>query len=566
MNWTFKKEPSVDSENQLKKLLNIDDLIAKLLILRGIETYDEARVFFKPSLDDLHDPFLMKDMELAVARIVHAINEKEKIMVYGDYDVDGTTAVSLVYSFLQKFYPNITTYIPDRYAEGYGISFQSIDFAFDNDIKLIIALDCGIKSVDKIDYAKQKGIDFIICDHHQPGLELPDAVAILNPKQTDCYYPFDELCGCGIGFKLVQAIGQHWNISLEELKPYLDLVAIAIGADIVPLNGENRTLTYLGLDVINTNPRPGVQALIKQAKRESLTNSDVVFGLAPRINAAGRMKHGQNAVQLLIEEDIEIAMKFAEEIELYNSDRREVEAQNSQEAILMIEELKEENNFSTVIYNENWHKGVIGIVASRLQETYYRPTIVFTKSGDYLAASARSVNHFDIYEAIEKCSEHLIQYGGHKYAAGMTIKPENFNAFKAAFETVVKSTIKPEWLEREISIDAKINFTDITPKFVRLIKKFEPFGPCNPTPIFYSNKIFDTGYAKSIGKNNEHLKMFLKQSKSEEGLAAVAFGIGQKLSVIEKSKPFEACYSIDENLFNGQVTLQLRIRDLRVEG
>lgn len=563
MKWTFKTDPSEKEIDDLAKALNVDAIVAKLLLLRGVKSYEEARVFFKPSLDDLHDPFLMKDMQKAVARILKAIASNENIMIYGDYDVDGTTAVSLVYSFLKTIYPNITTYIPDRYAEGYGVSFQGIDYAEDNNISLIIALDCGIKAIDKVDYATQKKIDFIICDHHKPGHELPKAVAILNPKQSDCSYPFDELCGCGVGFKLIQALAPSFQLTLNDLLQYLDLVAIAIGADIVSLTGENRTLTYFGLEVINSSPRPGIAALIKQAKRQTLTNSDVVFGLAPRINAAGRMKHGLYAVQLLVEEDLETAITFAEEIEVYNTNRREVEHQNSQEALFMIEEKNEQKRFSTVVYNEFWHKGVIGIVASRLQDTYYRPTLVFTKSGDYLAASARSVNHFDIYEAIEQCSEHLVQFGGHKYAAGMTILPEKYIEFKNAFEKVVSSTIKPECLEPEIAIDTSINFSQITPKLVRLLKMFEPFGPGNPTPIFYSNDIFDTGYAKTIGKNNDHLKMFLKQDQSLDGIPAVGFGLGNKLDLISHSKLFEACYSIDENVFNGEANLQLRVRDLR---
>jgi single-stranded-DNA-specific exonuclease len=563
MNWTFKTQPDFATITQLANDLKIDNIVAKLLCLRGITTYDEARIFFKPSLTDLHDPFLMKDMHKAVNRIINAIEKQENILIYGDYDVDGTTAVSLMYCFLKNHYQNVTTYIPDRYLEGYGVSFQGIDYASDNDISLIIALDCGIKAVDKVKYANEKNIDFIICDHHKPGVELPEAIAILNPKQIDCHYPFDELCGCGVGFKLIQALAPSFNLELEDILSYLDLVAIAIGADIVSLTGENRVLTHFGLKVINDNPRPGVLALIKQAKRQTLTNTDVVFGLAPRINAAGRMKHGLYAVQLLTEENFETATQYAEEIELNNTNRRVVEVQNTNEALALIEKLNEQNRFSTVVYQENWHKGVIGIVASRLQETYYRPTLVFTKSGDYLAASARSVNHFDIYEAIENCSEHLIQFGGHKYAAGLTLLPEKFDDFKNAFEKNVASTINPDWLQPEISIDTTINFDDINPKLIRLLKFFEPFGPGNSTPIFLSKCIFDTGYAKLIGKSEEHLKLFLKQNKSEEGIPAIGFGLGKKIALIENCKTFEACYSIDENVFNNQTSMQLRIRDLR---
>lgn len=563
MKWTFKNQPKTEDIKQLADALKVDDIIAKLLLLRDIKTYEDARVFFKPSLNDLHDPFLMKDMQKAVDRILKAINSKENILIFGDYDVDGTTAVSLMYSFLSSIYPNVTTYIPDRYAEGYGVSFQGIDYAEDNGISLIIALDCGIKAIDKVQYANEKNIDFIICDHHKPGNELPEALAILNPKQLDCHYPFEELCGCGVGFKLVQALAPNFDLKLDDIIQYLDLVAIAIGADIVSLTGENRILTHFGLEVINEKPRSGIMALIKQAKRQTLKNADVVFGLAPRINAAGRMKHGLYAVQLLIEDNFETAMKYATEIEEYNTNRREVELQNTQEALILIEKSNEQSRFSTVVYDENWHKGVIGIVASRLQETYYRPTLVFTKSGDYLAASARSVNHFDIYEAIEKCSEHLVQFGGHKYAAGLTLLPENYLAFKNAFEQVVAASINPEWLKPEISIDAEINFTEISPKLIRLLNRFEPFGPGNSTPLFYAKNVFDTGYAKNIGKNNEHLKMFLKQNRNGEGFSAVGFGLGDKIQITKNINLFEACFSIDENIYNNQVSIQLRVRDLK---
>ncbi|MFM7018098.1 single-stranded-DNA-specific exonuclease RecJ, partial [Flavobacterium sp.] len=474
MRWTLKSKPEKEKVQKLQDELQVDALIATLLVQRGVETYEQAKAFFRPSLNDLHDPFLMKDMDKAVARIEEAIDNGENILVFGDYDVDGTTAVSLVSSYLKSYYSNIATYIPDRYNEGYGISYAGIDFAEDNEFTLIIALDCGIKSIDHIAYAKAKKIDFIICDHHRPGDELPNAVAVLDPKRADCSYPYDELCGCGIGFKLIQALASKRGQTLEDLLLYLDLVATAIAADIVPITGENRILAKYGLEVINSNPRPGIKALIQNVNKKILTITDVVFIIAPRINAAGRIKHGNEAVALLTEYDLDQAEQFASEIEQHNSDRKGLDKQITVEALAQIEANNEKENFTTVIYQENWHKGVIGIVASRLTETYYRPTIVFTKSGDKLAASARSVKDFDVYNAIEACSEHLEQFGGHKYAAGMTLKEENYEAFKTAFEKEVRNTISPELLIPEIEIDAEINLSEITPKLIRVLNQFEP--------------------------------------------------------------------------------------------
>ena len=546
----------------LQNELQVDALIATLLVQRGVETYDQAKAFFRPSLTDLHDPFLMKDMDKAVVRIEEAILKGENILVFGDYDVDGTTAVSLVSSYLKSYYPNVATYIPDRYDEGYGISYTGIDFAEDNEFSLIIALDCGIKSIDHIAYANAKNIDFIICDHHRPGDELPDAVAILDPKRNDCSYPYDELCGCGIGFKLIQALASKRGQTLEDLVLYLDLVATAIAADIVPITGENRILAKYGLEVINSNPRPGIKALIQNVNKKSLTITDVVFIVAPRINAAGRIKHGNEAVALLTEYDLDQAEQFASEIEQHNSDRKGLDKQITVEALAQIEDNNEKENFTTVIYQENWHKGVIGIVASRLTETYYRPTIVFTKSGDKLAASARSVKDFDVYNAIEACSMHLEQFGGHKYAAGMTLKEENYEAFKAAFEKEVRNTISSELLIPEIEIDAEINLSEISPKLIRVLNQFEPFGPENMTPVFLTKNIKDTGYPKLLGKEEEHLKLFVKQENSE-GFGAIAFFMGNKLNQISNQKPFDAVYCIDENEFKGTVTVQLRIKDLK---
>jgi len=562
MRWTLKPKPDSQLVTQLADKLNVSKLIATLLIQRGITSYEDARQFFRPSLDDLHDPYLMKDMDKAVNRIEEAIANQETILVFGDYDVDGTTAVSLMASYLRSFYPNVATYIPDRYDEGYGISTKGIDFAEDNSISLIIALDCGIKSVDKIAYANSKKIDFIICDHHRPGDELPKAVAVLDPKRSDCNYPYDELCGCGVGFKLIQALAQNRNQTIADLLPYLDLVATAIGADIVPITGENRILAKFGLDVINSNPRPGIQALIQNLKKKKLTITDVVFIIAPRINAAGRIKHGNYAVQLLTEFDLEQASTFAAEIETFNVDRKDLDKQITKEALLQIEKNQEQKNFTTVVYQEDWHKGVIGIVASRLTETYYRPTLVFTKSGDKLAASARSVKDFDVYNALEACSEYLEQFGGHMYAAGMTLKEENYTNFKEVFEKVVQETIDPDLLIPEILIDTEIDLEAINPKLIRLLNQFEPFGPENMTPVFLSTKVNDTGYGKKIGQNDEHLKLFVKQRNSE-GFGVIGFGLGDKLDVTKNKNPFDITYCIDENEFNGNVTVQLRAKDIR---
>ncbi|WP_291274390.1 single-stranded-DNA-specific exonuclease RecJ [Flavobacterium sp.] len=562
MRWTQKSKPKKDKVQALKNELQVDEIVATLLAQRGIETYDQAKQFFRPTLNDLHDPFLMKDMDKAVARIELAIERQENILVFGDYDVDGTTAVSLVSSYLRSYYSNVATYIPDRYVEGYGVSYQGIDFADDNNFSLIIALDCGIKSIEHVVYAKEKGIDFIICDHHRPGDVIPNAVAVLDPKQKDCFYPFDELCGCGVGFKLIQALSYKRNITIFNLIPYLDLVATAIAADIVPIIGENRVLAKFGLQVINSNPRPGIKALVQNVKKKELTISDVVFLIAPRINAAGRIKHGNEAVALLTEYELAQAEVFASEIEQHNSDRKELDQQITKEALAQILENNEENRFSTVVFQEHWHKGVIGIVASRLVENYYRPTIVFTRSGDKLAASARSIKDFDVYNALEVCAEHLEQFGGHMYAAGMTLKEENYDTFKRAFEKVVQETITPDLLIPEIEIDAEINLTDITPKLLRILKQFEPFGPGNMTPVFYTSNLRDTGYAKTIGANDEHIRAYIKQDRGES-FGAVGFKLGNKIEIMKNQQNFEAVYSIEENEWNGKVSVQLQLRDLR---
>lgn len=561
MRWSFRPEPDTNKVTQLAKELAIDKTLAKILVQRGIETFEDAKQFFRPSLNDLHDPFLMKDMELAVQRIENAIANNENILVFGDYDVDGTTAVSLMSSYLKTIHPNIATYIPDRYEEGYGVSYQGIDFAEDNEFSLIIALDCGIKAIDKVEYASKKGIDFIICDHHKPGNEVPKAVAVLNPKQVDCNYPYDELCGCGVGFKLIQALASKRNQTIEDLVPYLDLVATAIAADIVPMTGENRVLAYHGLQVINSHPRNGIKAIIHQLQKKELTITDVVFIIAPRINAAGRMKHGNYAVELLTEMDFDSAVEFADAIEKFNSDRKELDRSITQEALLQIENNNEQEKFTTVVFDENWHKGVIGIVASRLTETYYRPTLVFTKSGNKLAASARSVKGFDVYNALEECSEFIEQFGGHKYAAGLTLLPEQYQNFKNKFEEVVSATIDKNLLTPEISIDSEIELSEITPKFFRIIQQMAPFGPQNMKPVFTTTAVRDNGYGKPVGADNSHLKLNIIYGSDKKTYNAIGFGLGDKIN--QTQNDFDIAYTLDENTWNGYTSIQLMLKDIK---
>ncbi len=563
MRWTIKPKPEESKVAELARDLNVNNLVAQLLLQRGINTYDDAKKFFRPELSDLHDPFLMKDMQLAVSRIEKAILNNENILVYGDYDVDGTTSVALLSSYLLESYPNVATYIPDRYNEGYGISLQGIDFAEDNDFSLIIALDCGVKAIKQVDYAKEKGIDFIICDHHRPGKELPNAIAILDPKREDCTYPYDELCGCGVGFKLVQALALKKGQTLEDILSYLDLVATAIGADIVPVTGENRVLAYYGMKVINANPRIGFKAIINQVKKEKLTITDVVFIIAPRINAAGRMKHGLHAVNLLTETNLKQAEIFASEIEKYNLDRRTLDQEITKEALLQIQENKEEERVTSVVYKDTWHKGVIGIVASRLIETYYRPTLVFTKSGDKLAASARSVKGFDVYNALQDCAEYIEQFGGHKYAAGLTLFKEQYEGFKEQFEKVVAATITPEQLSPEIQIDAKIELHQISPKLMRIINQFAPFGPGNMMPVFMAENVQDTGYGKTVGQENKHLKLTLTSSGVQKPIGAIGFNLGDKLSQLKMKNRFDIAFNLDENEWKGNISLQLKLKDLK---
>ncbi|WP_299673067.1 single-stranded-DNA-specific exonuclease RecJ [uncultured Tenacibaculum sp.] len=561
MKWTLKPKPDFNIVNTLANELNIDLKLAEILVQRGIKTFDEAKHFFRPSLEDLHDPFLMKDMYEAVSRVEKAIENGEKILIYGDYDVDGTTSVSLMYSYLKNIHPYLATYIPDRYKEGYGVSFAGIDFAHDNEFSLIIALDCGIKAIEKVAYATEKGIDFIICDHHKPGEKIPDAVAVLNPKRIDCEYPYKELCGCGVGFKLIQAIALQQKQTIDDLLPFLDLVVTAIGADIVPMTGENRVLAYYGLKVINATPRIGIQALTQHINKKELSITDVVFIIAPRINAAGRIKHASYAVDLLISEDLDLARNIAKEIEEFNAHRKELDQEITKEALYQIETNSEEHNFTSTVYDESWHKGVIGIVASRLTETYYRPTVVFTKSGEFLAASARSVKGFDVYNALDACSEYIEQFGGHKYAAGLSIKPENYNAFKSKFEEVVKNTIQKELLEPEIEIDAELHLSNISPKFYRIINQMAPFGPLNRRPIFQSNSVRDNGYGKQVGQDKTHLKLTVFQGNPKNCIGAIGFSLGNKIEHVQQE--FDIVYQLDENTWNGNTSIQLQLKDLK---
>jgi len=560
--WVLKQQGCPVAIDSLTSELKINPILINLLVQRGITSYDDARNFFRPSLDHLHDPFLMKDMDLAVARIEEAIRQRENILVYGDYDVDGTTAVALTYSFLKTLHGNIHYYIPDRYKEGYGISTQGIDWAKENNYSLIIALDCGIKSIDKVAYANEQGIDFIICDHHRPGAELPAAVAILDPKRNDCEYPYKELSGAGIGFKLIQAIAQQNNMPFTHLEQFLDLVAISIAADIVPITGENRILAYFGLQKVNSQPRPGVKAILELSSfKKELTISDVVFTIAPRINAAGRMEHGNKAVELLISKNEDLASFLGDDINENNLKRKDLDAAITEHALKIVEE---DEGFaarkSTVVYSPDWHKGVIGIVASRLTDKYYRPTIVLTKSNGHVSGSARSVKDFDVYNALESCSDLLDQFGGHKYAAGLTMKEENVEPFRQRFEEVVASMITEQMLTREMEVDCVLNLSDITPGFYKILKQFAPFGPGNMSPLFRSDSVRDNGKGKIVGNN--HLKLSVLQDKRQGTFDGIGFQLGHHHPQIE-SAPFDIVYHIEENTFNGRTNLQLNIKDLK---
>lgn len=565
--WKIKSRGDQKIIDELSEQLGIEKSLSNLLVQRGIFTFEEAKNFFRPSLEHLHDPFLMKDMDKAIDRLEKALHTNEKILVYGDYDVDGTTAVALLFTFLKNHTSLVEYYIPDRYAEGYGISFKGIDYAAANKFSLIVALDCGIKSIDKINYANERGIDFIICDHHRPGDELPKALAVLDPKRNDCNYPFKELSGCGIGFKLVQAFAIKNNISIEKILPLLDLVAVSTAADIVPIVGENRVLMYYGLQQINKLPRNGIKAILdlSNVKRE-LTVSDLVFILGPRINAAGRVETGRKAVDLLTSENYDVAIQNANNINKTNLDRRVLDTDITQHALSIIEENSSfRSKKTTVLFHSEWHKGVIGIVASRLIEKYYKPTIILTESNGMATGSARSVKDFDVYEAIEECSHLLEQFGGHKYAAGLTMKLENVNAFVQKFEEVVSSTIEEHMLVPEIEIDEELELEEITPKFFRVLKQFAPFGPENMAPVFVTKNVTDKGFAKIVGNN--HLKLNIVSPSQDPALAfsAIAFGQASKLDEVKNNNVFDICYSIEENIWNGTVTLQLNIKDIKVK-
>lgn len=562
MRWIHKPTPEKTIISHLQECLGVNDVIATLLAQRGIDSYEAAKTYFRPKLTQLFDPFLMKDMDKAVARLCQAIEQKESIMVFGDYDVDGTTSVAMLTHFLQRQEVPVTSYIPERYAEGYGLSKQGIDVAKRENIRCMVALDCGIKAVDLVEYATSLGIDVIICDHHTPSDTLPNALAILDPKRNDCAYPYKELCGCGVGFKLMQGIVQKQGGDLETLIAYLDFVSVAIAADIVPITGENRVLAFLGLQQLNIAPRPGLEVLIRNKTGGQLI-SDVVFGMAPRINAAGRMKHGLYAVELLLSNSAEEATAMAEAIEAFNTSRRSVEQEITQEALAQVEANNEAENSATVVYAPHWHKGVIGIVASRLIETYYRPTLVFTQAGEgVLAASARSVRGFDVYAAIGSCSAHIIQFGGHKYAAGITLNESDYPLFKTAFEQEVKKTLLAEQKEPVLEVDVALPFSAITEKTLRILKQMEPFGPENRSPVFYAEGVVDSGNAKCVGKENDHLKARFVQANSSP-IDAIGFGLGDKLSLVKTGSPLRIAFSLEENHWQGNVSVQLRLKNIQ---
>ena len=568
-NWIIKPAPDASVVEHLVNVLGIDVILATLLAQRKIRDFEEAKKFFRPAYEHLHPPMLMKDMQRAIDRIGYAMRNREKIMVYGDYDVDGTTSVAMVYSFLKKIYQDVGYYIPDRYIEGYGVSIKGIDTAVAGNYNLIISLDCGIKSVEKIKYANSKGIDFIVCDHHYPGDELPKAFAILNPKRPDCPYPYKELSGCGVGFKMLQAYAVANRISMEEVYEYIDLVAVSIASDIVPMDGENRILASLGIKKLNENPVLGLRSIVKISGLEWLQQhvDDIVFKIGPRINAAGRMKSGKHAVDLLISADERIAKQVSVEIDQYNSDRKNIDSDITRQALRMLASTPEEEfRKTTVVFDPSWHKGVVGIVASRLIETYYRPTVVLTESNGMATGSARSVEGFDLYRAIDACSDLLENFGGHMYAAGLTMKTENVPLFSKRFEEIVAETITEEQLVPNIEIDTEIHFTEITPKFVRILKQFRPFGPQNMSPVFLTRNVIDTGAGKIVGKYGEHLKLDLRQTTAPEIIfPAIGFQLGEHYNLVRTGKPFDICYSVEENTFRGETKIQLQLRGIRLD-
>ena len=565
--WVIKEKGDSAVVKQLAGTLGISEALANLMVQRNITTPDEAVAFFEPNLGYLHDPFMMKDMNIAVERISTAVKKNEKILVYGDYDVDGTTAVALMYSFLKEQYSNVEYYIPDRYKEGYGVSFQGIDFAFQNNCKILITLDCGIKAVEKVKYARSKGIDVIICDHHYPGDEIPKALAVLDPKQPGCNYPYKELSGCGVGFKLVHAYSRVHGIPFSKIANYLDLVAVSIASDIVPLTGENRILAYFGLKQLNESPRTGLREIIREADVcRALTVEDVVFKIGPRINAAGRMETGSKAVELLISNDTKLATGISKEINNFNIERRNVDRSITTEAMRMIsDDQRTVNAKTTVLFNPSWKKGVIGIVASRLIETYYRPTVILTESNGFATGSARSVQGYDLYQAIEACSDLLESFGGHMFAAGLTLKKENIKPFMERFEQFVNSTITEEQLVPRVFVDSELTFTEINEEFFSFLNKFQPFGPENMSPVFVSRNIYDSGSGRMVGSSGEHLKLDLcHESTGQKTFPAIAFSQAEHFEHIKAGKPIDVCYSIEMNEFRGNRNLQLNIRDIKI--
>jgi single-stranded-DNA-specific exonuclease len=568
--WIIRESGDPQLVDKLAAELNIDLALANLLVQRNIKSFEEARSFFRPQIENIHDPYLMKDMDKAVARLNKAIENSEKILIYGDYDVDGTTAVALVYSFLRKIYnKNLDFYIPDRYNEGYGISYKGIDWASENGFSLIITLDCGIKAIEKVQYARGKGIDIIICDHHLPDGTLPDAAAILNPKREDCSYPFDDLSGCGVGFKFMQAFAGTRNIPFSELLPLLDLLAVSIASDLVSITGENRILAYYGLKQLNESPGMGLHSIIKLAglEKHMITIDDIVFKIGPRINAAGRMESGKTAVSLLTALDDSDAFKIGNTINEHNNDRKSIDREITLEAIEMAAATQGfAEKKSTIVYNESWHKGVVGIVASRLVEEFYRPTIVLTRSNGFITGSARSIPGFDLYEAVEACSGLLENFGGHMYAAGLTFKVENLDAFCRKFEEVVASRINDEILTPVINIDTDLEFRQITPKFFRVLKQFQPFGPGNPSPVFITRNVYDNGNGRKVGSDAGHLKLeLIQEDNPHRHISAIAFNRSEDFEHLNEGKPIDVCYSVAENYYRGIANIQLRVKDIKLK-
>jgi single-stranded-DNA-specific exonuclease len=565
--WIVKEPGNPLNVRQMAQELGIDQVLANLLVQRGVTTFDGARDFFRPDLSKLYDPFLMRDMDVAVERLHKAIENNENILIYGDYDVDGTTAVALFYSFVRSLTPKVDYYIPDRYDEGYGISYKGIDWAIENKFTLVISLDCGIKAVEKVKYAKERGVEFIICDHHLPDDTLPQAVATLDPKREDCNYPFDDLCGCGVGFKLVQGYAQKFNIPFENIIPLLDLVVVSIASDLVLVTGENRILAFYGLKQLNEAPRRGLQSMIKLSglERHIITIDDIVFKIGPRINAAGRMESGRTAVDLLVSRNEEDAFKLGNTINVHNNDRKNIDREITIEAKEMVRNMPNfENRKATVVYNPLWHKGVVGIVASRLVEEYYRPTIVLTKSNNFITGSARSIPGFDLYEAVEACSEYLENFGGHMYAAGLTLKEENLKPFSEKFEREVELRITKEVLSPIINIDSFLDFNQITPKFFRILKQFQPFGPGNLSPVFITENVYDNGNGRRVGSDNGHLKLeLIQEDEPYRHISAIAFNKSEHFDHMQSGNPVDICYSIAENYYRGIANIQLRIKDIR---